>query len=104
MFAPSDQAFAAIPQATRQRLLQPENRETLRQVLTYHFVPGNLTANQIQSGEVKSLANNPVNIQVDQATKQVRVNNARVTQPDIQASNGVIHVVDQVILPPNLNL
>jgi len=104
LFAPSDQAFAAIPQATRQRLLQPENRETLRQVLTYHFVPGNLTANQIQSGEVKSLANNPVNIQVDQATKQVRVNNARVTQPDIQASNGVIHVVDQVILPPNLNL
>ncbi|WP_231510423.1 fasciclin domain-containing protein [Fischerella sp. PCC 9605] len=104
LFAPSDQAFAAIPEATRQRLLQPENRETLRQVLTYHVVPGNLTAEQLQSGEVKTLANNPVNVQVDQATNQVRVNNASVTQPDIQASNGVIHVVDQVIVPPNLNL
>ncbi|MBE9211952.1 fasciclin domain-containing protein [Plectonema cf. radiosum LEGE 06105] len=104
LFAPSDQAFAAIPEATRQRLLQPENRDALRQVLTYHVVPGNLRANQIQSGEVQTLANNPVNVQVDQASKQVRVNEATVTQPDIQASNGVIHIIDQVILPPNLNI
>ncbi|MGF1676467.1 MAG: fasciclin domain-containing protein [Rivularia sp. (in: cyanobacteria)] len=104
LFAPSDQAFAAIPEATRQRLLQPENRDTLRQILNYHVVPGNLTANQIQSGEIQTLANNPLNIQVDQATNQVRVNGATVTQPDIQASNGVIHIIDQVILPPNLNL
>ncbi|NJL80615.1 MAG: fasciclin domain-containing protein [Richelia sp. RM2_1_2] len=104
LFAPSDQAFAAIPEATRQRLLQPENRDTLRQVLTYHVVQGNLRANQLQSGEVQTLANNPVNVQVDQASNQVRVNEATVTQPDIQASNGVIHIIDQVILPPNLNL
>ncbi|MBF2015395.1 MAG: fasciclin domain-containing protein [Rivularia sp. T60_A2020_040] len=104
LFAPSDQAFAAIPEATRQRLLQPENRETLRQVLTYHVVQANLRANQLQSGEVQTLANNPVNVQVDQTSNQVRVNQATVTQPDVQASNGVIHIIDQVILPPNLNL
>lgn len=103
-FAPSDQAFAAIPEATRQRLLQPENRNTLRQILNNHLVPGNLRANQIQSGEVQTLANNPVNVQVDPATNQVRVNEATVTQPDIPASNGVVHIIDQVILPPNLNL
>ncbi|MEB3216199.1 MAG: fasciclin domain-containing protein [Nostocales cyanobacterium 94392] len=103
-FAPSDQAFAAIPEATRQQLLQPENRETLRQVLNYHVVPGSLRANQIQSGEVQTVGNNSINIQVDPATNQVRVNEATVTQPDIQASNGVIHIIDQVILPPNLNL
>ncbi len=102
LFAPSDQAFAALPEATRQRLLQPENRELLRQVLTYHVVPGNLTANQLQSKQVKTLDNNPVNIQVDQATNQVRVNDARVIQPDIQASNGVIHIIDRVILPPTI--
>ncbi|MBD2360809.1 fasciclin domain-containing protein [Anabaena minutissima FACHB-250] len=98
LFAPSDQAFAAVPEETRARLLKPENRELLTQVLTYHVVPGNLTANQLRSQEVKSLANNPLNIQVDQ--DQVRVNDARVTQPDIKASNGVIHIIDQVLLPP----
>ncbi len=102
LFAPSDQAFAALPEATRQRLLQPENRQLLRQVLTYHVVPGKLTASQLQSQEIQTLDNNPVNIQVDQATNQVRVNDARVTQPDIQASNGVIHIIDRVILPPTI--
>ncbi|MBE9007403.1 fasciclin domain-containing protein [Fortiea sp. LEGE XX443] len=98
LFAPSDQAFAAVPAATRERLLKPENRELLRQVLTYHVIPGNLTANQLQSQEVKSLANNPLNIKVEQG--QVRVNDARVIEPDIRAKNGVIHVIDKVLLPP----
>jgi uncharacterized surface protein with fasciclin (FAS1) repeats len=102
LFAPSDQAFAAIPQATRQRLLQPQNRQLLRQILNYHIVPGNLTANQLQSGEVQTLAQNPVNVQVNQAGNQVRINDATVTQPNIQARNGIIHVVDRVILPPTI--
>ncbi|MBH8552269.1 fasciclin domain-containing protein [Nostocaceae cyanobacterium CENA357] len=100
LFAPSDQAFAALPEVTRQRLLKTENRELLRQVLTYHVVPGNLTTNQLRSQEIKTLGNNPVNIQVDQANNQVRINDALVVQPDIRASNGVIHIVDRVILPP----
>ncbi|MBD2168457.1 fasciclin domain-containing protein [Calothrix membranacea FACHB-236] len=102
LFAPSDEAFAALPDLTRQRLSQPENRELLRQVLAYHVVPGNLTANQLQSKEVNTLGNNPVTIQADQTNNEVRVNDARVIQPDIPASNGVIHIVDRVILPPTI--
>jgi uncharacterized surface protein with fasciclin (FAS1) repeats len=100
LFAPSDKAFAALPELTRQRLLKPQNRKLLRQVLAYHVISGSLRANQIQPGEVQTLGNNPVNVQIDQANKQVRVNDARVIQADIQASNGVIHIVDRVILPP----
>jgi uncharacterized surface protein with fasciclin (FAS1) repeats len=100
LFAPSDKAFAALPELTRQRLLKPQNRKLLRQVLAYHVIPGSLRANQIQPGEVQTLGDNPVNVQVDQVNNQVRVNDARVIQADIQASNGVIHIVDRVILPP----
>jgi uncharacterized surface protein with fasciclin (FAS1) repeats len=100
LFAPSDQAFAALPEVTRQRLLKPQNRQLLKQVLAYHVIPGNLSADQIQPGEILTLGNNPVNVQIDQANNQVRVNDARVIQADIQASNGVIHIVDRVILPP----
>lgn len=102
IFAPSDQAFAALPAATRERLLRDENRDLLRQILTYHVVPGTLTANQLQSGQVQTQAGNSVNVQVD--GQQVRVNEARVIQPDLQASNGVVHVIDRIILPPNVNL
>lgn len=104
IFAPSDQAFAQIPEATRQQLLQPENRETLRQILNYHVVPGELTADQLQSGQVETVAGQPVNVQVDQSANQVRVNEATVTRPNLQANNGVVHIVDRVILPPDVNL
>jgi uncharacterized surface protein with fasciclin (FAS1) repeats len=102
VFAPSDQAFAAIPAATRERLLRDENRALLRQILSYHVVPGTLTASQLQSGQVQTQAGNSVNVQVD--GQQVRVNEARVIQPDLQAANGVVHVIDRIILPPNVNL
>lgn len=102
VFAPSDQAFAALPAETRERLLREENRPLLRQILTYHVVPGSLTANQLQPGQVQTQAGNSVNVQVD--GQQVRVNEARVIQPDLQASNGVVHIVDRIILPPNVNL
>lgn len=102
VFAPSNQAFAAIPSATRERLLREENRQLLRQILTYHVVPGSLTANQLKPGQVQTQAGNSVNVQVD--GQQVRINDARVIQPDLQAANGVVHVVDRIILPPNVNL
>lgn len=104
LFAPSDQAFAALPAETRQELLLPENRDELRQLLTYHVVAGDLTSDQLQSGPVQSLEGEPLNVSVDQPNAQVRINNATVSQADIPASNGVVHVVDQVILPPNLSL
>ncbi|MBE9189120.1 fasciclin domain-containing protein [Gloeocapsopsis crepidinum LEGE 06123] len=104
VFAPTNEAFAGLSESTRQELVQPENRETLRRILQYHVVPGEVTSDQLQSGEVATAEGNPVNVQVDAAADQVRVNDATVTQPDIQASNGVIHAIDSVILPPNLNL
>ncbi|MBE9015484.1 beta-Ig-H3/fasciclin [Chroococcidiopsis sp. CCALA 051] len=104
VFAPSDDAFNALPAETRQRLLQPENRQQLAQILFYHVVPGQVSANQLQSGDVKTVEGANVNVQVDQTANQVTVNDATVTQADIPASNGVIHIVDRVILPPNFSI
>jgi uncharacterized surface protein with fasciclin (FAS1) repeats len=104
VFAPSDAAFNALPAETRQRLLQPENRQQLAQILFYHVVPGQVNANQLQSGDVKTVEGANVNVQVDPSANQVRVNDATVTQADIPASNGVVHIVDRVILPPNFNI
>lgn len=104
VFAPTEEAFAAVPEATRQQLLQPENQATLRRILQYHVVPGEITSSQLQAGEVNTVEGEPLNVQIDATANQVRVNDATVTQPDIQASNGVIHAIDRVILPPNLNL
>jgi uncharacterized surface protein with fasciclin (FAS1) repeats len=101
IFAPSDEAFAALPEATRQQLMQPEGRDALRRLLTYHVVPGEITSNQLGSSQVQSLEGTPLTVEVDNTNNQVRINNATVTQTDIPASNGVIHVVDQVILLPN---
>ncbi|NDJ21846.1 beta-Ig-H3/fasciclin [Nostoc sp. B(2019)] len=104
VFAPTDEAFAAIPAATLEQLQQPENRETLIKILRYHVVPGAVTANQLSAGELKTFEDRPVNIQIDRASNQVAVNDARVIQPDIQASNGVIHAINQVLIPPDINL
>jgi uncharacterized surface protein with fasciclin (FAS1) repeats len=102
VFAPTDQAFAAVPAATRQRVLQPENRAILTRILTYHVVPGEITSSQLKSGDVKTVEGKTVDIQVN--SNQVTVNDAKVTQPDIRANNGVIHVVDRIIIPPDVNL
>jgi uncharacterized surface protein with fasciclin (FAS1) repeats len=104
VFAPSDDAFNALPAETRQRLLQPENRQQLAQILFYHVVPGQVSADQLQSGDVKTVEGANVNVKVDQTANQVRVNDATVTQADIPASNGVVHIVDRVILPPNFSI
>lgn len=101
VFAPTDAAFAALPQDALQELLKPENKEVLVKILTYHVVPGKVESSALQSGEVKTVEGGPVNVKVDSATG-VMVNDAKVVQPDIQASNGVIHVIDKVILPPDL--
>jgi uncharacterized surface protein with fasciclin (FAS1) repeats len=98
VFAPTDEAFAALPEGVLEQLLMPENKEILVQLLSYHVVPGAVTSSQIQAGEVETLAGESLAVQL--ATDgTVAVNNAKVTQADIQASNGVIHAVDQVILP-----
>ncbi|MEH2055357.1 MAG: fasciclin domain-containing protein [Nostoc sp.] len=104
VFAPTDQAFAALPAATLQELQQPENKEALIKILRYHVVPGAVTASQLSSGKLETVEDKPVNIQIDRANNQVSVNNARVIQADVKASNGIIHAINQVLIPPDVNI
>jgi len=101
VFAPSDAAFAKLPQDAVQDLLKPENKEVLVKILSYHVVQGRVLSTDLKSGEVKSVEGGPISVKVDPATG-VQVNDATVVQPDVKASNGVIHVIDNVILPPDL--
>lgn len=100
VFAPTDEAFAALPEGTVEELLLPENRETLVKILSYHVVSGSFTSDQLSSGEVATVEGSPVDVVVEDTA--VTVNDATVIQADIPASNGVIHAIDRVILPPNL--
>jgi uncharacterized surface protein with fasciclin (FAS1) repeats len=104
LFAPTNEAFEALPEGTLDQLLLPENQDLLRQVLSYHVVQQEVPSSEVTTGEVPSAAGAPIALQVDEATGEVRVNQATVITPDIQASNGVIHAIDQVILPPGLSL
>ncbi|MFM6608619.1 MAG: fasciclin domain-containing protein, partial [Dolichospermum sp.] len=81
-------------------LLKPENKQILRQVLTYHVVSGKVLASDLKSGELKSLQGDTISIKVNR--NGVEVNDARVTKADIQGSNGVIHQIDNLILPPSI--
>ncbi|MBC1223856.1 fasciclin domain-containing protein [Nostoc sp. UCD121] len=101
IFAPTDAAFAKLPADALQELLNPANKEVLLKILTYHVVPGKVLSTDLKSGEVKSLEGGAINVKVDPSTG-VTVNDAKVTQADITGSNGVIHAIDQVILPPDL--
>ena len=98
VFAPTDEAFAALPEGTLEELLKPENKDQLIKILTYHVVPGAVKSTDLKDGKVATLEGSEVMIDLGQS---VRVNNAQVVQADIHASNGVIHVIDKVILPPN---
>ncbi|WP_375512621.1 fasciclin domain-containing protein, partial [uncultured Nostoc sp.] len=104
VFAPTDQAFAALPAATLQQLQQPENRDALIKILSYHVVPGAVTSSQLSAGELKTSEQSPVNIKINSANNQVSVNNATVIQADVKASNGVIHAINQVLVPPDVNI
>ncbi|HEY9737501.1 MAG TPA: fasciclin domain-containing protein [Trichocoleus sp.] len=99
VFAPTDAAFAELPEGAIEFLFQPENRNLLRQVLTYHVASGEITSSDITTGLVRTLGGG---LAVRVAPDRVIVNNASVVQPDVQASNGVIHAVNRVLLPPNL--
>ncbi|MGM3305408.1 fasciclin domain-containing protein [Anabaena sp. WFMT] len=101
VFAPTDAAFAKLPQDAVADLLKPENKEVLVKVLTYHVVPGKVLSSDLKSGQVTSVQGDPISVKIDPA-KGVFVNDAQVTKADIPASNGVIHVIDNLILPPSL--
>ena len=99
VFAPTDAAFAALPAGTVENLLKPENREQLVAILTYHVVPGRVTASQVAGmSNATTVQGGDVAIRATGGT--VSVGNARVVQADVMASNGVIHVIDKVLMPP----
>ncbi|MCA1491509.1 fasciclin domain-containing protein [Ensifer sp. NBAIM29] len=99
VFAPTDDAFSKLPAGTVENLLKPENREKLVSVLTYHVIPGKvLAADVVKLNEAKTVNGQIVTIK--SSGNGVMINDANVTATDINASNGVIHVVDEVILPP----
>ena len=99
VFAPTDEAFAKLPAGTVEELLMPENKAKLTAILTYHVVDGNvMAADVVKLKEAKTINGISAMIKIDGGT--VMVNNAKVTSTDIVASNGVIHVIDTVLLPP----
>lgn len=98
VFAPTDAAFAALPAGTVEDLLKPENKDKLVSILTYHVVPGKVMSGDLTEGmKAKTVQGGEVTITLDGGAK---VNGAAVSTPDIETSNGVIHVIDAVILPP----
>lgn len=99
VFAPTDAAFAKLPVGTLNDLLKPENKTKLVAILTYHVVPGDVTAaDVVKLSEAKTV--NGAMLKVSTQNGKVMVNNADVVKTDIAASNGVIHVIDAVLLPP----
>jgi uncharacterized surface protein with fasciclin (FAS1) repeats len=98
VFAPTDAAFAKLPAGTVQDLLKPENKQKLIAILTYHVVPGDVTSTQVvKLTEAKTVEGQDVKISTKNG--KVMINNADVVTADIQCSNGVIHVIDQVLIP-----
>ena len=98
VFAPTDEAFAKLPEGTVESLLKPENRDQLIAILTYHVVPGKvLAADVVELSKAQTVNGQEVSIKV--ADGGVYIDNATVVATDIAASNGVIHVIDTVILP-----
>lgn len=95
VFAPTNEAFAGVPKADLDALLA--NPEKLKAVLLYHVVSGDITSNKIKSGMVKTLSGQDVDITVKEG--KVFVNNAEVIKADVKASNGVIHVINHVLIP-----
>jgi len=102
VFAPTDEAFAKLPAGTLDNLLKPENKDKLRRILTYHVVPGKVVAaDVVKVSSAKTVSGDSLPIQVNGST--VIAGKARVVKTDVGASNGVIHVIDTVLLPPSGN-
>jgi uncharacterized surface protein with fasciclin (FAS1) repeats len=100
VFAPTDEAFAALPAGVLDALLLPENKDVLTKILTYHVVPGQVLAADVTDGNVATVEGQTVTLSTADG---VTVNGARVIQADVIASNGVIHAIDAVILPPDVD-
>ena len=98
VFAPTDAAFAKLPAGTVETLLEPENKDQLVAILTYHVVAGKVMSGDIAGKKLEAATVQGTNVSID-ATSGVMVDNANVVTADVNASNGVIHVIDTVIIP-----
>lgn len=101
VFAPTDEAFAALPAGVLDALLKPENKDILVKILTYHVVSGKVMAADVTDGDVPTVEGNTVALST---ASGVTVNGANVVTADVEASNGVIHAIDAVILPPGVDV
>ena len=101
VFAPNDDAFAALPAGLLEKLLLPENLAVLQSILTYHVVSGAVYSADVVAGDVATVEGSNVTLATDTG---VTVNGANVVLADVEASNGFIHVIDAVILPPSVDV
>lgn len=101
VFAPTDEAFDALPEGVLDALLLPENKDALTSILTYHVVSGEVMAADVTAGDVPTVEGSSIAITTDGG---VKVNEANVTATDVDASNGVIHVIDAVLVPPTVDV
>ena len=101
VFAPTNDAFAALPEGLLEKLLLPENKDVLVAILTYHVVAGEVMAADVTAGDVASVQGENITVTTDGG---VKVNTANVVTTDVDASNGVIHVIDAVIVPPSIDV
>ena len=99
VFAPTDEAFAKLPDGTVENLLKPENKQQLVALLTYHVVPGKAMSSDLAGQEVEATTVQGSPVEIDATGDGVMVDDAKVVQADIEADNGVIHVIDAVIMP-----
>lgn len=102
VFAPTDEAFAALPEGTLEALLLPENQETLIQILTYHVVPEAVVSADLETDTDTVMTVEGSEVTLSVVENSIYVNDAAVLLADVPASNGVVHVIDQVIIPPEL--
>ena len=99
VFAPSDEAFSKLPRGTVENLLKPENMDQLVAVLTYHVVPGKILSTDIMMGSSSVATVQGSSVMIMKSSNAVKINQATVVAADIEATNGVIHIIDEVILP-----
>jgi uncharacterized surface protein with fasciclin (FAS1) repeats len=101
VFAPTDEAFDALPEGVLEALLLPENKDALTSILTYHVVSGEVMAADVTAGDVPTVEGSTIAITTDGG---VKVNESNVIATDVDASNGVIHVIDAVMVPPTVDV
>ncbi len=102
VFVPTDEAFAALPEATRKELFKPENKEKLLKLLNYHIVPGNVSNEEVAEGIVETVSGDQITINLHSTDDKITLNESSTIESSQRAKNGVIILVDEVLMPQEL--